>query len=527
MKRGGAFVAALTLALGCQAPERPPPEAPASPKGTVLDLLADLEPPPEAPKDTNAVLTRSLPGVLLVLNQRTDGKTGFGSALLLPGNLALTNRHVVENSQSLSVMFHDPKRPSHGGLEEEGGLRRYVFENEKALVRAEIVREDVPLDLAVIRVHAITAGYPRLAWRTEPARSGERVYAVGHPAQNVWSFTAGQISNTHVTSIQLDLAINEGNSGGPLLDARGQVLGINTSRALGGTQNIGYARPIGLAKSIVEGSSQSAPLDLSSPDKASASCARAAEIGDPSWADCEDFDSAAEYSYELKRRATADIGNPSVLVESNEFDRTHPPIEVSRELSRRARAAFIRGDQRARAESFRENKAIAERYYKDTPHGKNPFEKLSRAELLVIKDKIAAAQARFRAFGPVLMESVIKRTGLQKISTASWMSVENETLRMGKRVDKTAKVDASHAWVAVSGLNKDGSRYQFSEFWTERNGQWREIRTPMPAQAATLPAGFPPTPFDAQEYLTQTTDWIIARWAAQVLPVLGQATPAR
>jgi hypothetical protein len=506
---------ALLLASGCGSA--------GSPGARPTVKVAATKPATLSPDDVSAMFPRVLPGVLLVVNQRTDRTTGFGAAILLPSNLALTNRHVVENSGSLAVMFYDPQRPSNGGLAEEGGLRRYLFENEKALVPVERVKEDVTLDLAVIRILGDTAGYPRLQWRTEPARLGERIFAVGHPAQNAWSFTTGVVSNTHIRAIQVDAAINEGNSGGPLIDSQGRVLGINTLRAIGGgIQSIGYARPVALARPIVDGAWTTAELDLSSPEKAQASCAHAAEMAAEAWAECEDFVSATEYTTLTQRRALAAINNPPPVVEEIEYERTHPPAEALYETTRRARAALIRRDDAARIAANRDASRLQREARSDPSHNANPFEKVPKRELLKIRATVLEAAQHWAENGNRLQSLVLTRTNLQNAGNSSWLTVMNETLRMGQRVERIVRVDSSHAWIAIAGLNKDGSRYQFSQLWVKRDEKWREVRMPGPLQTVTLPAEFPPTPYDSEQMVVHQANRVLSQWLPSVRAALGE-----
>lgn len=265
------------------------------------------------------MLARTLPGVVLVVNERPDGVTVFGSGILVSEDRALTNGHVIDNgddpaASSISVMLYDPNRPSHGGLAEEGGLRRYLFENEKALIPAAFERQDTRTDLALIRIAADTSRYPRLTWRDSSARIGERVYAIGHPGQNPWSFTSGLVANTHVDAIQVDAAINEGHSGGPLLDAQGQVLGLNTLRAEGGMQSIGYARPIALARGLLAHQrTATTTIDLTSPEAAINNCIKAGQARASAWSECDDFPSHKDLEALAVQRAIAATGTPEIF----------------------------------------------------------------------------------------------------------------------------------------------------------------------------------------------------------------------
>jgi serine protease Do len=188
-----------------------------------------------------------LPAVALIVNHRVDGRTGYGAGVLLDRGRVLTNLHVVSYAVSLQAMLYDPDRPSYTAL--DGGLTRFLGENASALVTATLLETDEGTDLAIVRIDTNTAGRPRLPFRTTPLRVGERVVAVGHPGESVWSVTLGFVSALHVGAIQHDAVIMEGSSGGPLLDADGNVVGINTSRLLG-IDRMSFARPIAMMRGL-------------------------------------------------------------------------------------------------------------------------------------------------------------------------------------------------------------------------------------------------------------------------------------
>jgi serine protease DegQ len=151
----------------------------------------------------------------------------------------LTNDHVVEGVTDIQVTFHDGRT-----------------------VAAKVVGLDPDTDLAVVRVPAngltpITFGPP------DNARVGDIVLAIGDPFSVGQTVTMGIVSavgreigsaSPFGSFIQTDAAINPGNSGGALVDANGNLVGINTlifSRT-GGYQGIGFAIPASLARRVME-----------------------------------------------------------------------------------------------------------------------------------------------------------------------------------------------------------------------------------------------------------------------------------
>jgi len=151
----------------------------------------------------------------------------------------LTNNHVVENAEKITVAFYD-------GVE----------------VAAKVVGTDKQSDVAVIKVD--NTSYPALP-KGDSARLkvGELVMAVGSPFELSQSVTTGIISalernavgiNEYESFIQTDAPINRGNSGGPLVNMNGEVIGINSAIVSGSTGNdgIGFAIPMKLANSVAE-----------------------------------------------------------------------------------------------------------------------------------------------------------------------------------------------------------------------------------------------------------------------------------
>ncbi|MBI4476911.1 MAG: trypsin-like peptidase domain-containing protein [Acidobacteria bacterium] len=163
-------------------------------------------------------------------------RRGSGSGFIVDtsGHI-LTNHHVIEGAERLTVKLADGRA-----------------------MRATVVGSDPDTDIAVIKVDA-TAGLPVAAMGdSDHLRVGEWVCAIGNPLAYEHTVTVGVVSyigrklfDTSLDNyIQTDAAINFGNSGGPLINARGEVIGINaaiSSRA----SNIGFAVPINQARAIL------------------------------------------------------------------------------------------------------------------------------------------------------------------------------------------------------------------------------------------------------------------------------------
>jgi serine protease Do len=170
--------------------------------------------------------------------------------VISPDGFVMTNHHVIENADKISVTLS-------GGSEYE----------------AEIVGADITSDLALLKLDGSDFPYAELG-SSEDLLIGEWVIALGNPFQlfsisNKPSASVGIISATNMDfgrlksgkvfqdMIQTDAAINHGNSGGPLVNALGEVIGINTFIYTGsdqaqGSVGIGFAIPINSAKRVAK-----------------------------------------------------------------------------------------------------------------------------------------------------------------------------------------------------------------------------------------------------------------------------------
>lgn len=199
---------------------------------------------PEGAMDVQAILERVEPSVVTIetsVNTRGGVFEGAGTGIVLSEDgLIMTNAHVIDRSSGISVRTFD-------GAEHE----------------ATLVGSDPSSDLAVIRIDGVDDLTPATIGRSETLQVGEPVIAIGN-AFNLGgqpSVTVGIVSALNRTIrgpngtlsdlIQTDAAINQGNSGGPLVDAAGEVVGINTA-IIEDSQNVGFAISIDSAMPIIE-----------------------------------------------------------------------------------------------------------------------------------------------------------------------------------------------------------------------------------------------------------------------------------
>lgn len=173
----------------------------------MVALAATPSPTLEAiSQEQQALFERVAPSVVYV-----GAGEGFGSGFFVTrSGLVLTNAHVVGSAKTVSVVLHDGRRLT-GTVVEKGSNDLDV-----ALVQ-------VPLDDA-----------PALTTDGAQLRVGAWVGAVGHGAGAVWTFSTGMLSNIYPSGaerpvFQTQIPLNPGNSGGPIFDAKGQVLGLVTA----------------------------------------------------------------------------------------------------------------------------------------------------------------------------------------------------------------------------------------------------------------------------------------------------------
>lgn len=171
---------------------------------------------------------------------KTRKEFSLGSGFIVdPSGIIVTNYHVIKGAEKIVVQLNEDSKD----------------------YKAKVIGADESTDIAVLKIKASKA-LPALQWaNSSSAQVGDRVLAIGNPIGLGGTVTAGIISaqgrslsaNPYDNFIQTDAAINKGNSGGPLIDMKGHVLGINTAiySPDGGSIGIGFAIPSDQAKNIV------------------------------------------------------------------------------------------------------------------------------------------------------------------------------------------------------------------------------------------------------------------------------------
>ncbi|UJQ95708.1 Do family serine endopeptidase [Mariluticola halotolerans] len=162
-----------------------------------------------------------------------------GSGFIISADgYVVTNNHVVENAENVTVILDDGDE-----------------------LKAEIVGTDPRTDLALLKIQD-ASDLPHVSFADDEARIGDWVVAVGNPFGLGGTVTAGIISargrdisgSTYGDFLQIDAAVNRGNSGGPAFNLSGEVVGVNTAifSPNGGNVGIAFAIPAGTVKQIVD-----------------------------------------------------------------------------------------------------------------------------------------------------------------------------------------------------------------------------------------------------------------------------------
>jgi S1-C subfamily serine protease len=221
------------------------------PMGSFELTEADAAPAYDTEEQQNiAVYKKALPSVVNILSTAVSfdffygpvPQQGQGSGFILDkqGHI-LTNNHVIDNAQKVEVTLSD-----------------------KHKYKATVVGVDKAHDLALLQINNAPDLQPATLAESANLTVGQRVYAIGNPFGLSGTMTRGIISairsirgpgNSPIEdAIQTDAAVNPGNSGGPLLNSRGEVIGVTTLIANNGadqSSGIGFAIPVNTAKAVI------------------------------------------------------------------------------------------------------------------------------------------------------------------------------------------------------------------------------------------------------------------------------------
>ncbi len=167
--------------------------------------------------------------------------TSLGSGFIIdPAGYVVTNNHVIQDADAITVTLHD-----------------------NSVFKASVVGRDTKTDLALLKIDPGKKALTAVAFgNSDQARVGDWVLAIGNPFGLGGTVTAGIVSarardinaGPYDDFLQTDASINRGNSGGPMFNVQGEVIGINTAifSPSGGSIGIGFAIPSSLAKPVID-----------------------------------------------------------------------------------------------------------------------------------------------------------------------------------------------------------------------------------------------------------------------------------
>ena len=238
----------------------PPPS-----RVTRVEVVAPAS--PATAFDPDVIYARDAPGVVTVISlfdgsghEAGEGE-GVGSGFVLSSRgEVITNAHVVTSGEGPDSRLADEV---------------YVEFADSNKVPARVVGRDLDADVALLEVDPAGLSLrPLPLGRSAALRVGEPVAAIGSPFGERQSLSVGVVSAVDRSirsltafdipgAIQTDAAVNPGNSGGPLVNARGQVIGINQQirSSTGGGEGVGFAVPIDVVKRSIEGLREDGTVD--------------------------------------------------------------------------------------------------------------------------------------------------------------------------------------------------------------------------------------------------------------------------
>jgi S1-C subfamily serine protease len=230
-RRGAALLVVLVLG-GCVSPPPAIDDVPSFAAGDEIELPAAA---------ATSVLRRAQEVTVRIRSLGCD-RFGIGSGFVLPGGVVVTNRHVIDQPREVSLNTWD-------------GVS----------LDATVTGIAVDSDLAVLQLRDAAADLPVAELRTTPVEVGETIVAVGYPeggpatvtTGSVVGLVDGELLGEPSEVIRVDATIRQGNSGGPLLDEQGRVVGVVFALEVG--TGYGLAVPVTTLLERLEGEGLAPP----------------------------------------------------------------------------------------------------------------------------------------------------------------------------------------------------------------------------------------------------------------------------
>lgn len=198
-----------------------------------ISTLHDKDTPEDEGRDIET-------NVQSIFNAPKTNKVSLGSGFIIDETgYIITNNHVIDKAKSIAVVLSDGRE-----------------------IEAKVIGTDEKTDIALIKIETKQKLKPVTFGNSDNIRVGDWILAIGNPFGLGSSVTAGIISaksrdiesGPYDSFIQTDASINQGNSGGPMFNLKGEVIGINSAifSTSGGSMGIGFAIPINLAEFVIK-----------------------------------------------------------------------------------------------------------------------------------------------------------------------------------------------------------------------------------------------------------------------------------
>jgi len=188
---------------------------------------------------SNPILQRMFPGIAIGPPMKQRQQSLGSGVIVSTDGYVVTNNHVIQGAEQIKIVLYDGR-----------------------VTNARVIGTDAETDLAVLKIDAGNLPSIAIADKT-PLNVGDVVLAIGNPFGLNRTVTMGIVSalgrqiphlSTYEDFIQTDAAINQGNSGGALVNAHGELVGVNSDAYLpsGGNIGISFAIPVGTAKAVLD-----------------------------------------------------------------------------------------------------------------------------------------------------------------------------------------------------------------------------------------------------------------------------------
>ncbi len=190
------------------------------------------------------IYERTAPATLLIVTMHDDGTPeGVGSGVIIGADgLAVTNYHVIESALKNPSSIHCFLPPPESEAAADN-LIAFLKKYGKNPIRCKVGKLAPDIDIAFLHLEPGPREYPWIPLGdSTKVRPGDDVVCIGNPHGLVWTMTDGSVSARRENAIQISAPISPGNSGGPLVNSYGELIGVNSFVHATG-QNLNFARP--------------------------------------------------------------------------------------------------------------------------------------------------------------------------------------------------------------------------------------------------------------------------------------------